>query len=161
MTTYHPSGAIAMFIASALQHPNPECNGRQRRISTIKVDQHKNKFDQVVVYCTLAHPDLVDTACDRERGEDCEPTTEFVKKCMFHDAVHYRKCYMQMLQLVPQHRGMILSRPDYGYLLCDKKEDIAACLGVDHAELVAKKWHLETTDELFSELHRVYDSTFL
>lgn len=30
--------AIAAFIGARLQHPRPECNGRNPRVSTIKVD---------------------------------------------------------------------------------------------------------------------------
>ncbi len=160
MRIYHPSGTIAMFIAAALQHPNPEGNGRHSRISTIRVDQHKNKFDQVVVYCTLAAHDLVDKACVAERDESNNPTVEFIKKCRRHDAVHYRRCYLEMLSLVPQFRDMLWARPDYGYLLLDTKEEIRNWFGGndDHVKYVAKMWDFQTVEELFAELHKVYDS---
>lgn len=34
-TRFDPAGTIALFIASALQHPDSRCNGNSPRVSTI------------------------------------------------------------------------------------------------------------------------------
>ena len=119
---YDPSGSMAMFIASALQHPNPPCNGRGRRVSTIFVSQHKNKFDATVVYCTLAETNAVSEAW-AESGHDGDPSDEFVGKCMLDDAQLYRSAYRKMMFLAPQYKQMLFPRCDYGYLIAD---DVAA-----------------------------------
>jgi hypothetical protein len=163
---FDPSGTIAMFIAAALQHPNPPCNSKRRRVSTIAVSQHKNKFDQVVVYCTLAETNEVSEAW-AEQGGAGDPPAEFVDKCLYSDAVLYRKAYRKMLFLAPQFRDMTLARPDYGYLLFNTKDELDAWLAHkseyakepngEHPGLL-KRWHAADPAELRSKLHKVYDS---
>lgn len=163
---FDPSSTIAMFIAAALQHPNPPCNGRNRRVSTIEVAQHKNKFDMVVVYCTLASTNEVNEAW-AETGHDGDPPSEFVDKCLQQDANLYRKAYRKMLFLAPQYREMMLSRPDYGYLLFDDKARLDEWLdhqgeyqktkNVDDTHL-QKRWNCGSADELRAKLHQVYDT---
>lgn len=170
MRDYDPSGTIAMFIAAALQHPNPPCNGRRRRMSTISVGQHKNKFDQVVVYCDLADENLVSEAWAAD-GHDGEPSDEFVGKCMLHDAQVYRGAYRKMLFLAPQYRDMTLARPDFGHLLHDDVQ--GAYDWLDDAVKRAKEpgahenhgfylnrqlrqWRVATVAELREKLQKVY-----
>jgi len=163
---FDPSGTIAMFIAAALQHPNPPCNSaHRRRVSTIFVSQHKNKFDRVVVYCTLAATNLVNESW-AENGEDGEPTPEFIEKCFVHDAEMYRMCYRKMLFLAPQYRDMTLATPDYCYLLFDTKAELDAWLIDKHEHAkeangcrpgLLENWHVNNIDELRVKLHKVYD----
>jgi hypothetical protein len=163
---FDPAGTIAMFIAAALQHPNPPCNGRNPRVSTIFVDQHKNKFGQVVVYCKLAYPDLV-MAKWVEEGNDGEPTPHYVDKCRIHDAEHYRAAYLSMTKLVPQHEKIILARPDYGYLLFRTAEELNGYFDFKDQEhwtdeIRAKwqqsymdTWQVTTLDDLRAKLRKV------
>lgn len=53
--------SIAMFIGSALNHPVSECNGSSvvGNVSTIHVEQYKEKFGEVRIYCVLAFEPLV------------------------------------------------------------------------------------------------------
>lgn len=163
---FDPSSTIAMFIASALQHPNPPCNGNRRRMSTIDVAQHKNKFDMVVVYCTLAEHNQVAEAW-AESGQDGEPTPKFIDGCLIEDANLYRKSYRKMMFLAPQFKKEILGRPDYGYLLYDTKQELDAWL--DHQgeyqktknvddENLQKRWNCSSSEELRTKLYKVYDN---
>src|SRR5579885_617892 len=53
-------GPIAAFIGARLQYPCPVVNGQGNPwTSTILVEQHKEKFFRVRVYCKLADNDLV------------------------------------------------------------------------------------------------------
>lgn len=159
-----------MFIASALQHPNPPCNagGPTRRVSTIFVDQHKNKWDQVIVYCRLADPGLVAASWHDVDRDGRPPTLEFVDKCLLRDARLYRQCYLKMLSLAPQHRDRILSRADYGYLLFDDQVQLDAWLSshqLSNKELTNAEsllelpctWGIVTVEELRSKLASVYE----
>lgn len=112
-----------MFIAAALEQHNDTCSSKAgKRGSTILVAQHKNKFNCVVVCCDLANSDLVKAAW-KDDGHDGEPTEEYIADCFVRDAVVYRRTYRSMLALVPQHRDMILARPDYPLLLLDTKAE--------------------------------------
>ena len=167
MREYDPSGTIAMFIASALQHPNPRCNGNNRRMSTIYVDQHKNKFNLVVVYCSLAEDNLVSEAWASE-GHDGDPSDDFVGKCMLRDAQVYRSAYRKMIWLVPQHKEMILGRADHGYLLYDSVDEVDKWIGElvarcdehpnhkAHLDRVLRDWRVASTAELKAKLEKVY-----
>lgn len=152
------SSIIALFIASALQHPNPPCNSRRHRVSTIRVDQHKEKFGLVVVYCELAAAEEVNDAW-KEFNEG-EPTQEFAQECLDHDARYYRRCYRKMLKLVPHHRDVIMARPDYGWLLFDTVEELDAYLDKNAAEIKnyidLGKWNVTTVEELRARIHKIY-----
>lgn len=163
---YDMSGTIAMFIASALQHPNPPCNGVNRRVSTICVAQHKNKFNRTIVYCTLADNNLVSQAFAEDGHGNDDPTPEYVLRCMHRDATVYRRAYRQMLFLTPHvARDLILSAADHGYLLFDTKDDLDVWL-VEVREYqkesngvrLMERWHVPDSDELRKQLHKVYDS---
>lgn len=151
------SGTIAMFIASALQHPMPRCNSLNKRMSTILVEQHKNKFNQVVVYCTLAHTSLVEEKWTKE-SNDGPPTSEFVQKCLFHDACVYRNAYRKMMFLVPQHTDIILSRPDHKELLFDHISEALLSLQANppHMKGVLSRWGVDTLEEFGEKLKKVY-----
>lgn len=124
---YDPSATLAMFIGAALRWERPRCNagyGKQHPFhTTIKVDQTKNKFNMVVVYCDLIHPELVMQEW-QSLGNDGEPSPAFIEQAWLRDARHYRATYRRMAFLAPQYEEMIYQRPDYGYLLFDTKEQL-------------------------------------
>lgn len=152
-----------MFIAAALQYPLPECNRARRggnRMSTISVAQHKNKFDQVVVYCELAEFNEVATAWAAQ-GNVGEPTLDFTMRCRHHDACVYRNAYRKMLALVvPDYVDSILSMASYRYLLFDTKEALDAWLNENNGTIDAWciTWNAASADEFRNRLHEVYDA---
>lgn len=139
-------------------------------MSTIFVSQHKNKFDQVVVYCTLASKNLVSEAF-AEDGYDGDPTPDFQGKCMQRDAEIYRSAYRKILFLAPQYRAMTLARPDYGYLLHDDVSEAYTYLDNMVAEAnkpdshenfkfsvnnVLAQWGAQTIEQIREKLVKVY-----
>jgi len=141
---------IAMFIASALQHPSPRCNSMNPRISTILVHQHKEKFGAVNVYCHLADTSLV---LDKwiEQGKSGEPTPDFIKSCLIHDANVYHGVYMKMIKLVPHYRKMIVIRADYRELTFDNINDLNEWIDV-HGEFSTKQYDCQNKEELMTLL---------
>lgn len=156
---YDPSGSIAMFIAAALQHPNPTCNGHNPLMSTIRVEQHKNKFDRVIVYCELADTNLVSQSWVGMGKGNGDPPDEFIQACMYRDAEIYRHAYRRMLSLVPELREMILSRADYAYLLYDTTRELDAWLNTyeqNNVNHLIKKWRVPDVAALRMLLHKAY-----
>jgi hypothetical protein len=158
---YDISGTIAMFIASALQHPNPPCNGVKRRMSTIKVDQYKNKFNNVVVYCDLAHPDLVSESW-WEDGHQGNVSDEYFVKCIDHDATKYRSAYRKMLFLLPEeYHAQTLAWASYDYLLIPTTSELDAFMNDDVNQLyvsnLLKTWRATDVDVLKNRFHKIYD----
>ena len=131
-----PVATLAMFIAAALQHPSPPCNDPNKRISTIAVEQHKNKFGAVVVYCELANDGEVDTAYG-EAGRVGPVTDDFRAAEWRRDARRYRDCYMGMIALVQQYKDIMLALEDYPELLLSK--------------VTALDPYLATTDDVHSK----------
>jgi hypothetical protein len=157
---YDLSGVIAMFIASALQHPNPECNGR-RRMSTIKVDQHKNKFGRARVYCTLADENEVNEQWAEEENEGL-PTEEYRKRCFYEDALVYRTAYEYMAFLVPQHKDVFKSTADYPILIIDTIEHLDEYLEVnaEYVDKICDKYYSSNANELKAKLHKIYSRIY-
>lgn len=125
---------IAAFIAARLQYPMPPCNSRHGpRVSTISVDQHKDKFNYVRIYCTLADPEEIKFAWT-EHGNEGESIEEFKALCLKRDMRHYRRCYMDMVAIVPHLRDRICSSADYGNLLYETYAELEA-----HIDEVASK----------------------
>lgn len=107
---------IAMFIGAALNYPMPECNGTGI-VSTIKVHQFKQKFDQIRIYCDLAHPELVQNVWCKD-GRDVKNVPDvFVADCLLRDARHYRNVYLAMLSIIPGRYDPIVDAADYYELL--------------------------------------------
>jgi hypothetical protein len=147
-------GPMAAFIGARLQYPCPHINGQGNPwVSTIHVEQHKEKFFAIRVYCTLAEQDLVkkkwewlrDRAARMAAGEkfydrlhndvirsklttDEAPPAEFVARCLKHDAIHYRKVYLEMVQLQPHLVSKICGSADHTELLYPQYEELAAYL---------------------------------
>jgi hypothetical protein len=132
-------GPMAAFVAARLNYTVPECNAPRkyvgRDISTIKVSQHKEKFWYVRIYCRLADPGLVQQRWLEERPHEQpeEPPEEFKEKCFKSDAYHYRRCYLDMLRLIPErlHKRLI-AQADYEELLHPTADDMA--LRIDEIE---------------------------
>jgi hypothetical protein len=122
---------VAMFVGAALNHPMPPCNGGEI-ISTIHVDQYKTKFDDVRIYCKLAHPDLVKAAWASQAGSG-EPPDEFKRVRFFLDAQHYRACYFAMFQLLNDEEliASLKGPADYSEALCKTPEELDRVLNFD------------------------------
>ncbi len=156
---YDPVGSIAMFIAAALQHPNPPHNGRNALMSTIRVDQHKNKFDQVIVYCELIDTNLVSQAWVAEGKGNGDPPVEFIQACMQRDALVYRRAYRMMMSLLPEFREVIHSHADFKYLLYDSTKELDAWLDAydpSHMQFLLSKWRVTDVATLRELLHKTY-----
>jgi hypothetical protein len=178
-------GPIAAFIGARLQYPCPEVNGQGNPwTSTIRVDQHKEKFWGVVVYCNLADPDLVREkwVWIRENKEQMgklprrvtgklgkldadysadEPSDAFKARCLFHDAMHYRECYLDMIALQPHLRGAICMRADHGELLLDQFSELEERVKdkPEYLESFCRKYHIEDPVKAMEFLHSVYEPT--
>lgn len=117
-------GNVAMFIGAALNHPIPLANGRRGTASTIQVAQYKVKFNDIRIYCSLAHPSLVEEYW-RSMGKEGVPSQEFSIACLKHDAMHYRQVYTAMLKLLPDDlKPNVVSCADYWELLYDTPEEL-------------------------------------
>jgi hypothetical protein len=158
-------GPMAAFVGARLQHPRLECNGRNPRISTIRVEQYKEKFWYARIYCTLAEEDEV-KAKWRAEGRLGAPNEDFFARCMLHDARYYRKCYLEMVKLIPRLKRRLCAQADYSVLLMDTVQEAEACIEVwveqykeapDTLQNVLRKWNVIDFDELRSVLREVYD----
>ena len=115
--------AIASFIGARLHHPNPPCNGCGR-VSSIKVTQYKTKFDSVRIYCKLVDDDLMmDEWRSRPNYTYSLPSQEFINRCWERDAEHYRRCYIDMVELLGGYAAFI-DGADYYVLLCASEEEL-------------------------------------
>lgn len=128
---------VAMFVGAALNHPVPVCNGAES-ISTIHVAQYKTKFNDIRIYCTLAHPELVKNLW-ASLGETGEPTQAFFEKCLRKDAAHYRECHVAMFRILDDE-DMIASLKapaNYSELLCESPEELDRLLdyNIEQAKL--------------------------
>lgn len=157
--------SMARFVASALQHPMPRCNGLGRT-STIHVDQYKEKFGDVRIYCTLADEFHVRNAWLEEHAVpgvvmEGEPPEEFVKKCFLRDARHYRSCYMDMVELVPHLRDALCVAADYTELLGEDEKAIDEKI-MPHARrypgFYLGRYELGDIEELRDILLKIYKS---
>lgn len=178
-------GPLAAFIGSRLQYPSPAINGQGNPwVSTISVDQHKEKFWYIRVYCTLAEPDLVlkkwTWLKDRQRRLDAgekiychawkglaemlagggeEPTPEFFTRCALHDAIHYRKVYMDAVRLRPHLRERICDQADHWILLLESPDKIKRDKP-EQEEWDLKKFYVKDHDTLMTFYQKVYNPSF-
>jgi hypothetical protein len=158
-------GPIAAFIGARLQHPRPPCNGRNPRVSTIHVDQYKEKFWNVRIYCALASTEEVEAKW-AEFGREGQPDDAFYAMCLMHDARHYRRCYLEMVSLVPRLRKRICNAADYSVLLQDNAD--VACEQLvqrheswnaypDNQRSFLATWRVASLDALKERLRLIYD----
>ena len=173
MNHFHEIGAIAAFIGARLQYPCPLINGQGNPwTSTIKVDQHKDKFGHVRVYCTLGDPALVQQRWDwlklnrgghRFKLKDVAPDNvdgtvfneEFHRRCVKHDAIWYRRVYRDAVALRPDLEEKIILHADYAELLFATYEEFVTYQSqFDH---VKAKFQLASHSELLEYMASVYD----
>ncbi len=119
---------IAMFVAAALNHPLPPCNGKGN-ISTIGISQYKTKFSQIRIYCNLADAELVKEYWS-QLGNEGDPTQEFKYGCLISDAKHYRECYLSMSNLLSdaEARDALMEPANFPELLFKNLEELDAFL---------------------------------
>ena len=155
---------VAMFVGAALQHPMPPCNG-EGVISTIHVDQYKTKFNDIRIYCRLAHPDLVKSLWSTLSKEG-EPTVEFRQSCLENDARHYRRCYLSMFCLLSDEDlvASLKAPANYSELLCKTPEELDLILNHEismsvlypqHLKHYYDKWRVSDQDSLRRLLHKL------
>lgn len=152
-------GACAAFIGARLQHRKPLCNSRNPRCSTIHVEQYKEKFGDVRVYCTLADDEEVRAKWEEE-GNGGDPTPEFRAKCLARDAYFYRRVYLDMVSLVPQYHNAILLAADHEELLQDDEFSIDAYVTALKPEWLAwkmKKYGALDAGDLKAKLRLIYE----
>lgn len=143
--------AAAAMIGARLQYPMPRCNG-VGIVSTIKVDQHKEKFGCVRVYCCLADHTLIEKANDERvrAGKLAQERDVFLER----DARHYRLVYLDAVSLAPDLQVAICSGADYPELLLPTGVDLE--LFVKQHKLYSGRWG-QTEDETVKFLRRVCD----
>lgn len=149
--------AIAAFIAARLQYPRPVCNGKNTRVSTIVVKQHKSKFDRVCVYCELANAEQVRQAWAESSDwtESDEVPQSFHDQCLIRDGEHYRHCYLEMIELVSQQTNAIFGGADHCELLMLEKDKLDVWLvGADPGYYCAK-WNVKDVGELKARLYKM------
>lgn len=156
---------IAAFVAARLQYSRPRCNDLYDkyptpRMSTIRVDAHKEKWGEVRVYCTLADTDEV-AAKWREEKNSGEVTAEFKTTCRVTDAKIYRRAYLDMVELVPHYRDAIVTSADhFEVLYADVNElDRALCTLSATSSFLLNKWEVADVEQLRALLHGVYTRT--
>jgi len=155
---------IAMFVGAALRHPVPPCNGTGV-ISTIHVDQYKTKFNDIRIYCTLAHHDLVKESWVA-LGHAGEPTPDFKQFSLERDAIHYRRCHLTMFSLLNDEDivAALKAPACYSELLCTSASDLNVVL--NHAiqmstlypsqmEHYYTRWSVNNPSDLKSLLYRL------
>lgn len=167
-------GTLAAFIAARLNYVLPRCNSAHRGgkyVSTINVDQHKEKFWYTIVYCTLAEEGMVLTKWLAERAREADgedPSPEFMAKCLRTDALHYRRCYLDAVKIIPRMRKRIVSRADYrellfvdGKELSDHIDELAAAdvdtTNVSYLRHYLTRWNVKDAEELKYVLLQFYE----
>jgi hypothetical protein len=147
---------IAAFIAARLQYQSPLCNDN-RPVSTIMIDQHKEKFGDVRIYCTLANNELVRCMWKVNHLSLPRPAMPetFKDECWLHDAQYYRRCYRDMVSLVPQYENAIIDAADHGELLHDDVAKLDAMPAATNTYLCSKYGDV-TPEQLIEKLRRVY-----
>ena len=157
---------IAAFIGARLNYVLPPCNSGVRGgklVSTIRVDQHKEKFWYIRIYCALADDSLVRDKWFRDNNDgppDDEPTPEFKAKCLKNDASHYRNVYREMVRLQPHLESKICSHADYHELLfpsmveCEQLIDSTCGPTLQH---LFKSYGVQDITGLKDYLRTIYD----
>jgi hypothetical protein len=148
---------VARFIGAALRYPVPRCNGSwytdgtQPWTSTIMVYQHKVKFADIRIYCTLADQALV-TERWLKTGHTGDPDQQFIDECYMFDARHYRDCYLSMLALLPGPVAQyVCESADYSLLLVADLEELDRAIAWN-----AEKWENGKYPQYLTHLCRRY-----
>jgi hypothetical protein len=173
-------GPLAAMIGARLNYVLPRCNsarGGEKLVSTILVEQHKEKFWYVRVYCKLADETMVtnkwlDALHWASNTDPPLPTDDFRARCFRHDALHYRRVYLDAVKVIPRLKHRITAFADYGELLFDNPQELC-----DHIDMLAKgdpeqpgtdglayyraRWHVEDTEGLKVTLFKYYEEPSL
>lgn len=128
-------GYIAHFIASLLEGwqtsvrrdttNNDKAIAVPIKYNSIIVNQFKEKFGQIRVYCMLADPDLVEQLYNDPHNTWKKKMSleQFREHSLRQDMAHYRSVYLIMKQCFPQYWNAISHAADYSELLYDSKEE--------------------------------------
>jgi len=124
-TYFEDIGRIAEWIAWALEAQETGFNRVPQQMSTIAVEQCKEKFGAVRVYCSLASEAKVQTAWrlhlkERRIAGSMSPKPnklEFVRLREIEDMRWYRKIYRGAVSLWPHYMSAIIDDADFPYLV--------------------------------------------
>jgi len=142
---------IAALIGYALEGCIHGFSRKRHAVSTIRVEQTKQKFDTCRVYCTLADEELVREKWCHESPQNSETNVpdEYTAKCLMHDIRHYNRTYAMMIRLVPEYSDAITSCADFPHLLATTSQEAVDRLCRVATAKFAPAWHLkQVTSEL-------------
>lgn len=140
-TYWSDIGHLAEMIGYALEGSMTGYRTECYHMSTIAVQQVKEKFGQARVYCVLGNAENVARKWNREHkttqlhndgnvtlSVSCasRPTNEFCRQCCVEDAKWYRHVYRTFVSLVPHYKDAIVGAADMGELLYDSFEEMKA-----------------------------------
>lgn len=159
-------GYIAHFLASLLEgwqtviRRDPTNNDKQIAVpvkyNSIIVNQFKEKFGQIRVYCTLTEPELVDQLFNDPYNKWSTKMSleQFREHSLKQDMLHYRSVYFIMKQCFPHYWNAISHAADYCEILYDTKEDYIKAM--EHSiSRTDDKWrptHLEREKDFIFDL---------
>lgn len=137
--------AIAQWIAWALEAQQTGWGKHPHQMSTIAVQQHKEKYGSVRVYCTLTAPEKVDREWRarlrewRIAGSQGErpSKTHFVRECEIRDMRWYRSVYRSAVALWPHYMSAIVDDADYVHLIGTFEEALQAHL---EGRITKREW---------------------
>lgn len=167
----HLISRMAAFVGARLNYVVPPCGPRRtanRLVSTIKVDQHKEKFFWARVYCNFADRELVEQKWNDEKREG-ELSWEFIDSCFRNDAWHYRTVYLDMLAITPpKFHPRIRGQADYSELLFDDVSEMLKYLdtlaapdperpNADDLVNYRGRYQVTTNEELRTKLTKFYE----
>lgn len=143
---WHDVSQLARFVSLALAGDvDPK-----KRVSTIGVGYHKEKFGLPIVWCTLADANLVSEAYAQDKGVG-PVTSEYAERCLMHDSMHYRQTYFSMMGLVPHYREILTEGAVYPELLFARSREVTVwCRAA--GEHYFKRWGVASADELQKKL---------
>lgn len=125
---------IAQWIGWGLEAQSTGWRVTPHQMSTIAVQQSKEKWGEVRVYCSLAASNRVTAAWRRhladwrkESGKegDLSPRpkrADFEQECLRRDREWYRQVYSSAVRSWPHYREAILTSADYRQLLLEPDE---------------------------------------
>ena len=121
---------IAEWIAWGLEAQQTGFSLKTYQYSTISVQQHKEKFGTVRVYCTLADTQKVQRAWQRNlrqwrKKADGSPRPsreEFRHRCLTSDMRWYRSVYAKAIASWPHYEEAIRNSAENDILLMNEEE---------------------------------------
>ena len=125
---------IAQWIAWALEAQQTGWGKNPHQMSTIAVQQHKEKYGSARVYCMLRAPEKVDREWRArlrqwraEGSQGQRPRKEsFERECEIRDMRWYRQVYRSAVSLWPHYMSAIMDDADYPLLVGSIEEAVQA-----------------------------------